>query len=487
MISQLQFRFAVTIKLAVAFLLLSAFTVTKAGVPAGIEVSIDALQSKYSVQEKILVEISYQNITDAPIQMLKHGTALEGRINEDFLSIVFDGYELPYAGRHYKRAVVTPLDYVTIPAGKKIAATVDILSAYDVDYKGEYVVVMRENSTVGPIARKQLLALSLTGDRPVTFKRTPVVRSCSSGRDSLIDSALSAAESLARRARDDLKNTPLDQRTNARRYSQWFGVYSESRWNTVQDHFNRIASSVGGRTITFVCDDDESAFAYVFADRPYDIYLGRAFWSAPRTGTDSKAGTIIHELSHFNILGGTRDLAYGQSAARALAINNPGGAIRNADSHEYFSENTPNLPMPSPGSAPVAASDLAITSISVANPNPAVRDVISISAIVENLGNTASFSSQISVKLSSDAQISINDPQITQSSIPVLDTGLVYNFQSDVQAPNEAGQYWIGVCVSAASGELITSNNCSTGIPLIVRRRAIITPILMLLNDDLSD
>ena len=62
------------------------------------------------------------------------------------------------------------------------------------------------------------------------------------------------------------------------------------------------------------------------------------------TGTDSKAGTLIHELTHFTVVAGTSDYAYGQSAAASLAISSPAKAIKNADSHEYFAENTPALP-----------------------------------------------------------------------------------------------------------------------------------------------
>jgi peptidyl-Lys metalloendopeptidase len=40
---------------------------------------------------------------------------------------------------------------------------------------------------------------------------------------------------------------------------------------------------------------------------------------------------------------GTDDWAYGQSAAASLATSNPTRAADNADSHEYFSENTPAL------------------------------------------------------------------------------------------------------------------------------------------------
>ena len=78
----------------------------------------------------------------------------------------------------------------------------------------------------------------------------------------------------------------------------------------------------------------------------YDIisYLCRAFWNAPLTGTDSKGGTIVHELSHFNVIAGTDDFAYGQTAAKQLALTNPAQARMNADSHEYFAENTPAQP-----------------------------------------------------------------------------------------------------------------------------------------------
>ena len=62
------------------------------------------------------------------------------------------------------------------------------------------------------------------------------------------------------------------------------------------------------------------------------------------TGTDSKAGTLIHEMSHFTVVAGTDDWAYGQTAAKSLAFSDPAKALDNADSHEYFAENTPAQP-----------------------------------------------------------------------------------------------------------------------------------------------
>ena len=82
----------------------------------------------------------------------------------------------------------------------------------------------------------------------------------------------------------------------------------------------------------------------MYPTQPYKIYLCGAFWSAPLTGTDSRAGTLVHEMSHFNVVAGTDDWAYGQTAAKALAISDPVKAVDNADSHEYFAENTPSQP-----------------------------------------------------------------------------------------------------------------------------------------------
>jgi peptidyl-Lys metalloendopeptidase len=76
----------------------------------------------------------------------------------------------------------------------------------------------------------------------------------------------------------------------------------------------------------------------VYPNQPYNVCLCNAFWSAPATGTDSKAGTLIHETSHFTVVAGTQDYVYGQSACKSLAISGPNKAINNADSHEYFAE-----------------------------------------------------------------------------------------------------------------------------------------------------
>lgn len=89
--------------------------------------------------------------------------------------------------------------------------------------------------------------------------------------------------------------------------------------------------------------DPEDTYAYVFPDRQYEIFLCNLFWQTSLTGTDSKAGTIIHELSHFYVVARTTDHGniYGQADCRQLAIDDPDKAILHVDSHEYFAKIIP--------------------------------------------------------------------------------------------------------------------------------------------------
>jgi peptidyl-Lys metalloendopeptidase len=53
------------------------------------------------------------------------------------------------------------------------------------------------------------------------------------------------------------------------------------------------------------------------------------------------AGTLIYAASEWSGNGASGDYAHGQSAALALARNNPSLAIFSASNHEYFAENNP--------------------------------------------------------------------------------------------------------------------------------------------------
>jgi peptidyl-Lys metalloendopeptidase len=128
------------------------------------------------------------------------------------------------------------------------------------------------------------------------------------------------------------------------RYTTWFGAFTTARLSTARSHFVSIADAFDNKPITVDCGCKQNYYAYVYPNQPYKIYVCKVFWQAPLSGTDSKGGTLVHEMSHFDVVAGTDDHAYGQSAAKSLAISDPTRALNNADSHEYFAENTPALP-----------------------------------------------------------------------------------------------------------------------------------------------
>ncbi|KAJ1299961.1 hypothetical protein OPQ81_002628 [Rhizoctonia solani] len=124
------------------------------------------------------------------------------------------------------------------------------------------------------------------------------------------------------------------------RYKSWFGEYESARFNQVKEHFGKIQGKSPQTAYDCSCNMPH-VFAYVYANQPGLVHICPAFWDAPMTGTDSKSGTLIHEQTHFDVNGGTRDSAYGHRNCRNLAINKPHLAAKNADNHEYFAENNP--------------------------------------------------------------------------------------------------------------------------------------------------
>ena len=152
-------------------------------------------------------------------------------------------------------------------------------------------------------------------------------------------SAVNAARSYSENAKGYLNTGTVGPR-----YTSWFGAYTTTRHATARTHFVDIDAAMDQNSgqIKINCGCNQSYYAYVYPTRPYEIFVCRAFWTAPMTGTDSKAGTLIHEMSHFNVVAGTNDHVYGQSGARSLAISDPDAALDNADNHEYFAENTPS-------------------------------------------------------------------------------------------------------------------------------------------------
>ena len=341
------------------------WTLPAAAQSALIEIGLEAVQTTHVANEKVNVRFSLKNNSDQPIEVLKWHTPLEGAFTFDMFEVVKGGQKVPYIGKLVKRPPPTDADYLKLLPGAQVTAIVDLAEGYALYDIGRYAASFRDtalkmkfngattnarqaNTNQQGTALKQGATFEIIETRAqpqALFKQPPRFNGCSSSRQATLNQALTNAENIALTARNDLDNTPLANRSGAPRYIEWFGTYNVSRYQTVSDHFNSIYDAASNKIVDFDCTCTEPFFAFVFPSDPYRIFLCSVFWIVDPLGTDSQAGTIIHELSHFNVVANTHDYAYGQVDARNLAEQNPALAVFNADSHEYFAENTPFLAM----------------------------------------------------------------------------------------------------------------------------------------------
>ena len=275
----------------------------------------------------------------------------DGELEEALFEVTRDGRALPYVGMHVKRPAPTTEDFVTLAPGVTFRVTVDLQSGYDLSLDGVYGIAYRGQTGFGPSARLirssvQPLLLAGRVPKPVEVGEiTPAAGTlsfsgrCDATQQSTIRTAITNATGYAAESDGYLAANV----SATARYTEWFGTFSTAAHSQVKGQFANIRSAFETKPITVDCSCKKSYYAYVYPSQPYKIYVCRAFWSAPALGTDSKAGTMIHEMSHFTVVAGTSDFAYGQSAARTLAATNPTNARKNADNHEYFAENMPIL------------------------------------------------------------------------------------------------------------------------------------------------
>ena len=290
---------------------------------------------------------------------------LPGSDEDAVFQIHRGGERVAYIGKIVKRGPASDEELVTFQPHETKVFSVNLANNYDLSRGGSYSVSYhstldfartaqgrRITDSAGRAATLASAPLSVYVDernplevlkpRPpggsVVYQNGVGYAACSTTQ---INGA-SAAISQARSYSENSKNY-LNAGTAGPRYTTWFGVYNSTRYNTAKSHFAAIDTAMdqSNNNIIIDCSCNQSYYAYVYPTQPYRIYVCRAFWSAPTGGTDSKGGTLIHEMSHFNAVAGTDDHVYGQSGAKSLAISNPNNAVDNADNHEYFAENTP--------------------------------------------------------------------------------------------------------------------------------------------------
>jgi hypothetical protein len=130
--------------------------------------------------------------------------------------------------------------------------------------------------------------------------------------------------------------------TEQARFQRWFGSTAQAARQAISARIDRELQLLQQDTLeNFAMPDkvDSNTYAYVYpGDATHVIHLDPLWVSAHATGTDSRAGTLAHEMSHFNDIGGTKDWVYGTTGCLNLAKTNSAHALNNADSFEYYVE-----------------------------------------------------------------------------------------------------------------------------------------------------
>ncbi|EUC60629.1 peptidyl-lys metalloendopeptidase [Rhizoctonia solani AG-3 Rhs1AP] len=278
----------------------------------------------------------------------------------------FTGLRIKYSPAAAVKAGKPEL-FTLIPAGATVNITHNLASTYDFSGKGggagkyklkastrakTFLSVGTDGAITSVEATEGTVAEVAVSGRLSGPKLQPSAKGAAHGTGAFQQASGKSKRALVRGCNDPQINdilTAADRANNMAHgahglnmAAQWFGGWDQNRYNLVFGHYDAIRFNPPNFLYDCTCTDD-GLYAYVYPDTPDQVFLCGAFWRAPMEGTDSKAGTIVHEASHFTKYGGTADHAYGQGACRDLARNDPNRAAMNADSHEYFAENEPWL------------------------------------------------------------------------------------------------------------------------------------------------
>jgi peptidyl-Lys metalloendopeptidase len=308
-----------------------------------LQVELQMSSPVFAGHEPVIAEVTIVNTSDRPVQLLSWYLPTSD-LQEPVFAITRDGRPVAYVGPRYKRAQPDSSDFIALAPGARSSWQVDLSQFYDLSQTGDYAVQVALDdaklsggtgtiaATTSPVWIEGRVAVAEKGSHG---------KACTSAEQALIASAITNGGAYSNAARDYLGGPA----SGTPRYTTWFGAFSAAGWNTAHNHFVAIADAFATKPITVACGcKQKNVYAFVNPSQPYQITVCGAFWQAPATGTDSQAGTLVHEMSHFDVVASTDDNAYGQTACKALAQSDPAAALDNADTHEYFAENTPAQP-----------------------------------------------------------------------------------------------------------------------------------------------
>ena len=298
-------------------------------------VSISPIRQAFTASEPVFVMVTFENTAGSPKKFVKFDLPF-GELSRPLFSVTVDGKTATYLGRLVNHRAIPDEDRISLNSRASQVYNVELSKFYDFSATGTYTVAyVRNGLQSAPISfqAEGRASASEYDDRSI------VTASCSTTQQPLLTSAMTFAINYTINA-----NSYFAADTRTSRYTTWFGKYSLPRYTFVQSNFGKILNVLQNQTITFDCSCNiAGGLSYVYPAKTENkrVYLCPDFWRYPTSGKESKAGVMVHEISHFNDVGKTDDLSFLQSGAKKLAVKKPIKAIINADSYKYFAENNP--------------------------------------------------------------------------------------------------------------------------------------------------
>ncbi|EJD37461.1 peptidyl-Lys metalloendopeptidase [Auricularia subglabra TFB-10046 SS5] len=222
--------------------------------------------------------------------------------------------------------------------------------AYRIDVAADFYLATNEGVKTLTASVSPHTAL-LTGDLVKRASLPPPSLSafsdCTAAHQTALKAASASADPLVRDATAYLSAHTSE--TPTARYETWFGAApTAANYSHVASVFDKLSvTSFTAHTYECVsaarCAGVSDSEAFTRPDTPGHFFVCPPFYTAPTSGTESQPGILVHLATHWDAIGHTGHWGDGVGDSKALAISNPALAIDNADSYEFFAENSPQL------------------------------------------------------------------------------------------------------------------------------------------------
>lgn len=340
----------------------------------------------HDAERAAIVHVDIENTGDEDLTLFVWDTPFAqaaGRLPKPIFEVSdASGKRASYVGRWVNVGRLHAEDFVVLHPGERRSGDVDLLQEYDYGNGGAFAVryvlpldrepdpsvvsaqqyaTFRHNTLKEVISNETVILVdgpvrritAATGDECTQEQRDTIY----SARSRAFDRAFAAEGHMYERYKE-IKGPDGKYHTVFMphpRYERWFGVHDDGHmldqegwlesdnghaYTTARKISSRILGGPGHQ-LKPKCGCPgypPTTPAWAEADSPYIIHFCDLFFSLPETGwPTSRAGTVVHEYSHFNAgFEGAQDYVYGVRQVEELAKKDRWKAVRNADSFEFY-------------------------------------------------------------------------------------------------------------------------------------------------------